>query len=403
MNKLAFIKTNGPIEINSVEFEKILSTIKEDAQFRLHSDERLHPKKAIQLIKEAKLGALRLPIELGGAGISIRELFEVIIKLAEADSDLTHALRSHYIFVEDVLAQNNSEEKLRRLQFIANGDLVGNATTEISNKPQGSKQYETTLVREENHFILNGTKYFTTGTLYADWVSVIAAGENDDVYVSVIPTNREGIEVFDDWDGFGQKFTASGTTKFTNVVVKEHEVTKLEKEKLRYVTIRQLFLQGVIAGIAQQIVKDSVNVLKGRKRTFTHASNELPTEDAQLLQTIGELDASAYALKTLVLQAAEALDKALLRKEDIEQFKFYEHEAAIRTAQVKIIGEKIALQAATQLFDVGGASATRKSLQLDRHWRNIRTIASHNPSSYKAKDIGNYLVNGENLPINGYY
>lgn len=403
MNSISSIKSNRPVEIHSGEFEKILSLIKEDAEARLQSDERLHPQKAIQLIKESKIGALRLPVEAGGAGASLRELFEVVIKLAEADSDLTHALRSHYIFVEDVLAANASEEKTRRLQFIANGDLIGNATTEISNKPQGSKQYETTLVREDDHFVLNGTKYFTTGTLYADWVSVIAAGENDEVYVSVVPTNREGIEIFDDWDGFGQKLTASGTTKFKNVVVEAHETIKLEREKLSYVTIRQLFLQGVIAGIAQQIVKDSVKVLKGRNRTFTHASSENPTEDAQLLQTVGELDASAYALKTLVLQAAEALDKALLSKDNREQFEFYEHEAAIRTAQVKIIGEKIALQAATQLFDVGGASATRKSLQLDRHWRNIRTIASHNPASYKAKDIGNYLVNGERLPINGYY
>lgn len=403
MVNLSSTNSEKTIDLNSEYFKRIVLEIKEDAEKRRQSKERLHPYKALQLVKEAKLGALRLPIEAGGAGISIRELFEVIIQLAAADSDLTHALRSHFIFVEDTLAAPPSLERTRRLQFIANGELVGNATTEISNKPQGSKQYETTLIRQGDHFLLNGTKYFTTGTLYADWVSVIAAGENKNVYVSVIPTNREGIEIMDDWDGFGQQLTASGTTKFTNVIVKENEAIQLEKEKLSYVTIRQLFLQGVIAGITQQIVEDSIKVIKGRKRTFTHASIDTPTQDPQLLQTVGEIDAIAFSLKTLVLQAADLLDHTLLSTNSVEQKECYEHEAALRSAQVKIIGERLALQAATQIFDTGGASATRQSAQLDRHWRNIRTIASHNPASYKAKDIGNYLVNQKTLPINGYY
>ena len=41
-----------------------------------------------------------------------------------------------------------------------------------------------------------------------------------------------------------------------------------------------------------------------------------------------------------------------------------------------------------------GASATDRGLGLDRHWRNARTIASHNPVLYKARNIGDYSVNG---------
>jgi hypothetical protein len=34
----------------------------------------------------------------------------------------------------------------------------------------------------------------------------------------------------------------------------------------------------------------------------------------------------------------------------------------------------------TELFEVGGASAVGTGHALDRHWRNVRTIASHNPA-----------------------
>lgn len=53
----------------------------------------------------------------------------------------------------------------------------------------------------------------------------------------------------------------------------------------------------------------------------------------------------------------------------------------------------IVLDAAPLLFEVGGASAVDAGLALDRHWRNARTIASHNPARYRARAIGDQLIN----------
>lgn len=391
-----------PININSQAFENLLESIQADAELRRGQDARLLPTKAIEWIKEAKLGALRLPKELGGSGITNQELFEVIRRIATADPDVAHALRSHFIFVEDNLAAPASAERTRRLRLVADGALVGNATTEISAKPQGSKQYDTTLTKTATGYTLNGRKYFTTGTLYADYVYVLAAGEENRVFVAFIPTNRLGVQVFDDWDGFGQQLTASGSTTFTDVAVETHEVVELVREKQQYVPVRQLFLQAVAAGIVESIVKDSIVLVKNRQRTFTHGAAEHASIDPILLQTIGELQATNFTVKTALAQAATALDKAIAHRGTAE-FTQYQHEAALQAAYLKIIAEKISLEAATKLFDVGGASATRRGAQLDRHWQNLRTIASHNPSSYKAKDIGHYLVNDEELPTNGYY
>ena len=62
-----------------------------------------------------------------------------------------------------------------------------------------------------------------------------------------------------------------------------------------------------------------------------------------------------------------------------------------------------AISAAERLFDTGGASATARALNLDRHWRNARTIAVHSPLAYKAYAAGNYAVNGSWPPANGYF
>ena len=52
------------------------------------------------------------------------------------------------------------------------------------------------------------------------------------------------------------------------------------------------------------------------------------------------------------------------------------------------------LDATTLLFEAGGASATGEARRLDRHWRNARTVSSHNPAIYRERALGDYLLNG---------
>ncbi|WP_208757056.1 hypothetical protein [Bradyrhizobium nanningense] len=59
---------------------------------------------------------------------------------------------------------------------------------------------------------------------------------------------------------------------------------------------------------------------------------------------------------------------------------------------------KLVLDATAELFEVGGASLTSEKLAIDRHWRNARTIASHNPVNFKLRAIGGYELNDEALP-----
>ena len=78
-------------------------------------------------------------------------------------------------------------------------------------------------------------------------------------------------------------------------------------------------------------------------------------------------------------------------------------EVAITIAKAQLVAERMTLSAAERLFDTGGASATARKLNLDRHWRNTRTLASHSPLAYKAYAAGNYAVNGGWPPANGYF
>ncbi len=177
-----------PVKVDSKELEILISEIAKDAEERRKINSEARPFYAIELIKKSRLGALRLPVEEGGGGASIRELFQVVIRLAEADPDVAHSLRFHYYQVEDFLRSPASELKDTWLQKIKEGVLIGNAFTEISSNHVGNSVYQTILSPDGEGYRLNGTKYFSTGTLYADAVYVTGSTPEGSTVSVLIPT-----------------------------------------------------------------------------------------------------------------------------------------------------------------------------------------------------------------------
>ena len=375
----------------------------------------VNPHAAIDLVRQSRLGAIRVPQSEGGGGCSIRELFATIIDLAEAAPDIPHILRTHFWFVEERLRSTNKVERARWLERIVAGDIFGNAVTELGGSAAiGTWVMQTKLTPTDGGFVLNGTKYYVTGSLYSDWVSVQASTPEGGVVASVIPCDRAGVILEDDWDGIGQRLTGSGTGIFNNVAVAEEEILH---ESSAFVTedaavqvktylvgqLCQLILTAIIVGVMRSVVKDAVGVVRKRARTYSHGSAETAAADPLLQEIIGRIASSTMAAEAVVLAAADAQDIAMATMVDgVADFDLA-HRGSLLAAEAKVIIDEIAPRAATLLFDVGGSSAIKQSEDLDRHWRNIRTLSSHNPNPYKARAIGDYLVNGESMPLNGFF
>jgi alkylation response protein AidB-like acyl-CoA dehydrogenase len=218
MNQLlsaASLTPSRQVERRRSELDSLLARIAEGESER--ERERVLPFEAIDLIRRAKLGALRLPASAGGAGSTIRELFEVVIRLGEADANVAHILRNHFSVVERLVRHPRDEQGRRWQQAVADGAIIGLATTELDTPQVGNIVPNTTFTPDGDDYLLNGTKYYSTGTLYSDYVLVRAADPAGRPGATIIPVKREGIELIDDWDGLGQRLTATGTTHFRDV------------------------------------------------------------------------------------------------------------------------------------------------------------------------------------------
>ena len=178
--------------------------------------------------------------------------------------------------------------------------------------------------------------------------------------------------------------------------------TDTDKAHLPYNIVPQLFLTAINAGITRSILRDATALVQTRPRTFYHAASEQAVDDPLLQQTIGQIASNAFAAEAIVLAAADDLDRLpapQAQGEEVEAALI----ASLSAAKAKLIVDDLALRSANLLFEVGGASTTKKSSNFDRHWRNARTLASHNPGHFKARAIGNYEINGTPLPTRGFF
>ena len=370
------------------------------------------PHDAIDLVRRSRFGAFRVPTAEGGSGASLREFYTALIALAAVNPDVPHILRAHFWFVEERLRTPDPVVRQRWLQRIVNGEIFGNAMSEIGGGAAvGSWAFQTTLTPEGDGYRLNGAKYYCTGTLFSDWTNVFAVLPSGDIASACIPIHREGVTLADDWDGIGQPYTGSGSARFENVWVNAEElllsavdtadVAANTKRGDPYLIgqICQLILTAITAGILRSVTDDAARLLRDRGRTYSHAAAEMPARDPMLQQVVGEIASAAFAAEAAVLAAADAQD---LAAENAADFALA-HEASVRAAQAKVVVDELAQRAATRLFDVGGSSAIKASNRLDRHWRNVRTLASHNPTVYKARAVGDWLVNGTELPNSGFF
>lgn len=359
--------------------------------------ERELPFAAFGLFRESGLGAVRIPVELGGPGGSLADVIEVIVTLAAADSNVSHALRLHYNFTESLILGPRSERADLNVSRVLQGAIFGGALTEQGTAHPGT--VTATLTREGDRFRLNGRKYYATGTAFSDYAAFGAVDDDSgETVTALVPVDRPGIRILDDWDGMGQRLTASGGVDLVDVEVFAEEISPRAPDNLigRHTSaLRQLHLAAVVAGIVRNVLSDAVGYVRNQARSALHSEVERARDDPFVQQVVGELAAASHAIDTLIAENARTLDRsaAALRAAAAEAEDLV-LEGALTTSRTQLAVGKLALKAAESMFEVGGGSATSRKHNFDRHWRNIRTLLNHNPLLHKARVVGDFYLNG---------
>ncbi|MET0425634.1 MAG: acyl-CoA dehydrogenase family protein [Actinoplanes sp.] len=386
-----------------VRIRAVLAELAEGAGERDLSGE--HPYEQVRALAEAGFGRLRVPAEFGGFDVSLPELFEFLAEAGQADSNIPQIWRGHFTTTEILRAEPDDRVRARWLGAIGAGAVFGNAQSEpapavVAAPDPAPWGTISTRVRTEpgGRLLVSGAKFYSTGARFADYIRAAVVDEAGDRVFVVVPARHPGVTHVDDWDGIGQRQTGSGTTLFDDVPVAELGAVGRDRGSLRGLdSFVQIVHLANLAGIARAIVAETVGVVRDRTRTSLHALSPAAALDPEVLGVVGTLQARRLTADALLRHAADRLEAAHRSGDEADFTLAYQDTSA---AQIGVI--EAVLDAATTAFNAGGSSAVRNRAHLDRHWRNARTLASHNPVVYKPRIVGDHLVNGT-APVPAYY
>ncbi|WP_217242670.1 SfnB family sulfur acquisition oxidoreductase [Streptomyces sp. AC555_RSS877] len=360
--------------------------------------ERRLPRKELDRLTATGLLAVTVPAEHGGADVRQETLAEIFRLLASADASLAQIPQSHFVYVNVIDRQGTPQQREFFFGEVLAGRRFGNAQSEAGTRHV--QDIRTRLEpRPDGSYTLTGVKHYSTGALFADWIPVLARADDDNLQVAYVPRDAPGLTVIDDWDGMGQRTTASGTVRLEAVPVPAdrvlpHHLT-FQGPQL-HGAVAQLLHAAIDAGIAGGALAEAAEFVRTRSRPWFESGVETAAEDPLLIQRFGELAIQVRASEALLREAARAVDSARADLTDDSAA-----EASIAVAAAKAHAAQTAVEVGSAVFEVSGTRAALDSLNLHRHWRDARTHTLHDPARWKVQHLGRYVLTGTRPPRHG--
>jgi SfnB family sulfur acquisition oxidoreductase len=358
------------------------------------------PAAELAALDASGLLAITVPREHGGPDLPASVLAEVIRSIAAVDPAIAQVPQAHFLFV-DVLAVWGTRQQQRRLfTDVLNGARLGNGLAERGG--QHAQDLKTRLSGRGSGTRLQGRKYYCTGAITARWIGVSALDDSGHLVLALVERGAAGLKIDEDWNVMGQRATVSGTMTLDDVPVDPALVIPYERafQVPQQLGARaQLVHAAIQVGIAGGALRDAGEFVRTRARPFFETVRggwaERASDDPHTIRRFGQLATRVRAAEALLASAAATLDEVTRHPRDSAEAA----RGSLAVAQAKAFGSEIAVEVASDLFSLSGASAADERYDLSRHWRNARTHASHDPADWKYHHVGNYLLN-QVLPPN---
>jgi SfnB family sulfur acquisition oxidoreductase len=357
------------------------------------------PAAEIELLSREGLLAITVPRAHGGAEVSLETLARVVSVLASADPNVAQIPQSQFVYLELTRQVGSAAQQELLFGEVLDGRRIANAQSEAGSKTVAD--IRTSLrARPDGSYLLEGQKFYCTGSLLAHWLTVLAKDEDGRTRVAIVPRDAVGVSVLDDWAGMGQRTTASGTVKLERVIVPREMVIphhRMFERPQVYGARAQLLHTAIDVGIADGALEDAVEFVRTASRPWFEADVERADEDPLLIQRVGELAIGVRAAQALLSDAARTIDA--VERDRVDEAG--SARASIAVATAKAFADRVCVETASALFELAGTRSAVDDLDLHRHWRNARTHTLHDPVRWKLQHIGRYTLNGTYPPQHG--
>ncbi|MCL6184984.1 SfnB family sulfur acquisition oxidoreductase [Acinetobacter baumannii] len=357
---------------------------------------RILPYTEIDSLSQSGLWAITVPKQYGGAEVSSHTVAKVIALLSGADGSIGQIPQNHFYALEVLRNTGTEAQKQRLYGEVLNGTRFGNALAEFKTKTSTHKQ--TNIRPHENGYLIQGEKFYCTGSLFAHRIPTLVLDDAGREYLAFVKSGSQGLKLVDDWSGFGQKTTGSGTVKFDQVFVDADDVIPFDTAFLQPTLVgpfAQIMHASIEVGIARGAFEESLQRVH-QARPWIDSNVETANQDPLTIYELGRIAVDVRASEVLLKQAAQSIDAAKIETTPESIAK-----ASIDVAKVRAHSTDIALKASSKLIELAGSRGSQSQDGLDRFWRNARVHTLHDAARWKYYFIGDYVLNGVLPPRRG--
>jgi alkylation response protein AidB-like acyl-CoA dehydrogenase len=344
----------------------------------------------LQGLRDSGLVNLLVPEALGGLGGTLRDASQVVIDLARANSSIAALLAFHYYSssiprLSDFAADGRDIDRRSAAQRWLWGNISQPQEQGFLARPDGAGGY-----------VVQGTKRYNTGAPLGDVISVLAVRTDArEIVYGVIPSHRAGIAYHDDWDHLGLRQTGTVSATFDNVAIAREEVIPSPAPRKSFPS---LFIGYAFVSYSSVFLGTAFAALEAaRDYTLTRAKPfhglKSAADDPYILAGYGAHVARLQAAEALLAAAADDVQRAYdqratLSPDDIGDIN-------VRVVAARDVAATTALDVTAGIFDLTrGVGSTHAQFALDRYWRDVRTLAQHDPLVYSERALGDHFLRG---------
>ncbi len=349
--------------------DELLSRIHKRAPH--HDATNTFPTDDLSDLKDAGYLAAFVPVEYGGAGLTLEQVAAEQTRLAMASPGTALGINMHHIIVglgrHRVRHGNLKGEQI--LREAAAGELYAFAISEPSNDLVLFGSTTQATPDGEGGYSFNGTKIFTS--LSPVWTRLLTFGRDDSgedgphSVFAIVHRDSGGFEIADDWDTLGMRATQSHTTTLSDAHAPAEQVlTRCEPGPSADPVVFGIFahfeilLAATYRGIGERAIEVAARHVHNRqsvKNSTTYAND--PDIRWRIAEAAITMNGLGPQIRELARDVEAGVDRGPIWMPQLSAVKNAAAEASLRATE--------------QCLRACGGSSYYSDHELSRLWRDV--------------------------------
>jgi len=296
------------------------------------------PDRIVAQLRGLGLFGMTIPERYGGLGLSMYEEVRVVLEIGYASP----VFRSYFgtsngVGTLGMLTDGTEAQRQRYLPRIAAGDLVASFCLTEPDAGSDVASLTTRALRDGDHYVINGTKRFTTNSPHAGLFTVFArtAGKEagaKGISVFLVERGTPGISVAPHYKKMGFRGSHTADVVFEDCRVPAEALLGGQegigfRSAMTSLDHARLHMAAVAAGLCRRLIDEGVRYTSERQQFGR------PIADFQLIQgMLADCEAEAFAARAMVEKAAREKDAGKRNTKEAACCKYFTTEALFRIA-----------------------------------------------------------------------